>query len=404
MKISGSTIAMEANSSYSSSGLSLHVIKDMTRDEAASLKISDTGRSYLTLLSNGKDPGKRSQNKMNEAKAAKGLLEMTKRTSRSGDAVAAEEEESPEIRALRYILEMMKRWAKGDYSTVSIDLMNYKHDRSSSSFSAGVSDGSSFTMFSREEREESFFAGVSSVKALDMRSPVSREAGTGRLMTRVTASYNVVNESEAMNFKTVGTALTEDGRKIDFNAEFGMSRHFSVAFQSLQMEDYTAALCDPLVINVGADTVDIADQKFFFDLDGDGNIEEISGLGKGSGFLALDKDGDGKISNGKELFGTGSGDGFKDLSIYDSDLNGWIDESDPVFDRLKIWYKNGSGEDRLLSLRDAGVGAIYLGNVSVDFSDKNQETGDLNGIIRKTGIFLRENGGVGTIQHVDLAL
>lgn len=382
MKISGSTIAMEANSSYSSSGLSLHVIKDITRDEAASLKISDTGRSYLTLLSNDKDPGKRLQNKMNEAKAAKSLLEMTKRTSRSGDAVSAEEEESPEIRALRYILEMMKRWAKGDYSTVSIDLMNYRHDRSSSSFSAGVS----------------------SVKALDMRSPVSREAGTGRLMTRVTASYNVINESEAVNFKTVGTALTEDGREIDFNAEFGMSRHFAAAFQSLQMEDYTVALCDPLVINVGADTVDIADQKFLFDLDGDGNKEEISGLGKGSGFLALDKDGDGKINNGKELFGTGSGDGFKDLSLYDSDLNGWIDESDPVFDRLKIWYKTGSGEDRLISLRDAGIGAIYLGNVSTDFSDKNQETGDLNGIIRKTGIFLRENGEVGTLQHVDLAL
>lgn len=382
MKISGSTIAMEANSSYSSSGLSLHVIKDITRDEAASLKISDTGRSYLTLLSNDKDPGKRLQNKMNEAKAAKSLLEMTKRTSRSGDAVSAEEEESPEIRALRYILEMMKRWAKGDYTTVSIDLMNYRHDRFSSSFSAGVS----------------------SVKALDMRSPVSREAGTGRLMTRVTASYNVINESEAVNFKTVGTALTEDGREIDFNAEFGMSRHFAAAFQSLQMEDYTAALCDPLVINVGADTVDIADQKFLFDLDGDGNKEEISGLGKGSGFLALDKDGDGKINNGKELFGTGSGDGFKDLSLYDSDLNGWIDESDPVFDRLKIWYKTGSGEDRLISLRDAGIGAIYLGNVSTDFSDKNQETGDLNGIIRKTGIFLRENGEVGTLQHVDLAL
>lgn len=404
MKISGSTISMEAGSSYSSSGLSLHVIKDMTRDEAASLKISDTGRSYLTLLSGDSSQGKGSWDKRNEVNAAKGLLGIKRDVSCKGSALTATDEEAPEIRALRYILEMMKRWAKGDYSTVSIDLAGFKHSRTESSFSVGVSDGSSFTMLNGNLREESFFAGETSVKAADFRSPAVREAGTGRLMTRVTASYNVINESEAVSFKTMGSARTEDGREIDFNVEFGMKRHFAATFQSLEMEDYTAALCDPLVINTGADTLDIGDRKFLFDLDGDGREEEISGLGKGSGFLALDKDNDGKINDGRELFGTGSGDGFKDLSLYDSDLNGWIDENDPVFNRLKVWYKEGEEDERLLSLKDAGIGAIYLGNVNTDFSDKNAETGKLNGIIRKTGIFLRENGGVGTVQHVDLAL
>ncbi len=369
MKIKASSIAMEANHSYSSSGLSLHAVKDMTRDEAASLKISDEGRSYLTLLSDKKDPDKRSREKQNESSLAKGLLEMTKKTGQTRTSVPVEEE-SPEIRALRYILEMMKRWAKGDYSTVSIDVPG----------------------------------GAASLKAIDMRSPANREMGTGRLMTKVTASYNVINESESTNFRTTGTALTEDGRAINFNVDFGMSRHFAAAFQSLEMEDYTAALCDPLIINVGADTTDISDRKFFFDLDNDGKEEGISGLNSGSGFLALDKNNDGKINNGSELFGTDSGDGFKDLTSYDSDGNGWIDENDTVYNRLKVWYNEGNGKEKLISLKDTGVGAIYLGNVETPFSDKNTNTGKLNGIIRRTGIFLRENGTTGTIQHVDLAL
>ena len=53
-------------------------------------------------------------------------------------------------------------------------------------------------------------------------------------------------------------------------------------------------------------------------------------LGKGSGFLALDKDGNGKIDDGNELFGTKSSDGFGDLREYDSDGSGWIDENDEI--------------------------------------------------------------------------
>ena len=70
------------------------------------------------------------------------------------------------------------------------------------------------------------------------------------------------------------------------------------------------ALFDPLIVNIGSDTADVCDQTFKFDLDADGTEDEISMLGKGSGFLALDKNGDGKINDGSELFGTKSGDGF----------------------------------------------------------------------------------------------
>lgn len=58
-----------------------------------------------------------------------------------------------------------------------------------------------------------------------------------------------------------------------------------------------------------------------------------------------------------------------------------------------------------------GVGAICLQNVSTDFTmqgDRKTQDGTTNAnatnaVVRKTGIFLYENGNVGTVQHVDMA-
>lgn len=132
--------------------------------------------------------------------------------------------------------------------------------------------------------------------------------------------------------------------------------------------------------------------------------ENISFAGKGSGFLALDKNGDGKINDGSELFGTKSGDGFRDLAEYDEDKNGWIDENDSIFGKLRVWTKDEDGRDYLMDLKQADVGAIYLGNKDTQFSLKD-DSNQLNGEIKKTGIYLREsNGTAGTLNHVDLVL
>ena len=213
-------------------------------------------------------------------------------------------------------------------------------------------------------------------------------------------------ESEYTSFQASGIAKTEDGRELSFNVGFEMSRSFMeyTRTDKLYAPEPIRNVCDPLVINVGADVTSVSDQKFTFDLDADGKSDSISMLGKGSGFLALDKNSDGVINDGSELFGTKSGNGFKDLAEYDQDHNGWIDENDDVFDKLKIWYKHDDGTDRLISLKDADVGAIYLGNASTEFSLKNNDTHALNGVVRSSGIFLRESVGAGTIQHVDLAL
>ena len=215
-------------------------------------------------------------------------------------------------------------------------------------------------------------------------------------------------EYENTQFHADGTARTDDGRVISFNVDIMMSRSY-MEYMNIQIPAAQNALCDPLVINIGSDTADVRDQKFLFDIDADGTEDEISMLGRGSGFLALDKNGDGKINDGSELFGTKSGDGFRDLKEYDSDGNGWIDENDAVFEKLKVWCKGENGEDILMSLKEADIGAIFLGSQETEFT-AGGEDGVRDGVIRSTGVFLRESGAragrsaAGTIQHVDMAL
>ncbi|MCM1268443.1 MAG: hypothetical protein NC302_11105 [Bacteroidales bacterium] len=209
-------------------------------------------------------------------------------------------------------------------------------------------------------------------------------------------------EEETTTFSTQGTVKTADGRELSFNLELGMSRRFEEYYQ----ENYVTSVRtfrDPLVINLDSNIAKVSDQKFFFDLDCDGREEEISTLEAGSGFLALDLNGDGEINDGSELFGTKSGDGFKDLARYDADGNGWIDEADPIWEKLLIWTKDEDGKDKLYHLSDLGVGAIGLSRVGTQFSLNSAKTNETNAMIRKTGIFLYESGAVSTIQHVDLA-
>lgn len=218
---------------------------------------------------------------------------------------------------------------------------------------------------------------------------------------KVTMS-TIFTDREVTCFSTMGTVQTADGRSIDFNLNLEMSREYT---SSMTTQFQRKSFCvDPLVINLDGNPASFSDQTFFFDLNSDGETEELAQLSAGSGFLALDKNKDGRINDGTELFGTQSGDGFKDLAAYDKDGNGWIDENDSVFKDLKIWTKDATGKSNLIAIGAAGIGAIYLGNTATEFSLNQLETNETQGIIRSTGIFLKETGEAGTIQHVDYVI
>ena len=222
---------------------------------------------------------------------------------------------------------------------------------------------------------------------------------SGQMLTMSTEM--LYQESESTSFTTKGTVRTADGREISIDVDVTMSRSFTRYFQE-ELQIMEINTCDPLVLNFDGNAAELTNQKFLFDIDGDGEEDEVSMLGSGSGYLALDKNEDGIINSGKELFGPDTGNGFSSLEAYDEDGNGWIDENDSIWSKLKIWSKNPDGTDTLYTLAEKGVGAICLQNARTDFALNNADN-QTNGLIRSTGIFLYENGNVGTVQHVDVA-
>ena len=186
----------------------------------------------------------------------------------------------------------------------------------------------------------------------------------------VTLYYH--EETEQTTFQAKGNVKTADGKVIDFNMDVTMTRSFmEYAETKIQFGAPNMIFCDPLVLNFGKNVGEISDQKILFDLDSDGIKDEISTTSGSSGFLSLDQ-------------------------------NGWIDENDPIYEKLKIFFCRPDGTKDLVSLKKMDVGAICLQNVDTEFSLKNQKTQEDLGRIRKTGIFLYESGQAGSIQHIDL--
>ena len=242
--------------------------------------------------------------------------------------------------------------------------------------------------------------GTQSSSLLDL---TTNSNSPGNFWTRQNYTGITYSETEITTFESTGIVKTEDGRTIDFNISMEMSRSFMETSECLS-ESTEYILTDPLVINLKDVPDTISDQTFFFDLDCDGNAEEISRLTEGNGFLALDSNDNGIIDDGSELFGTKSGNGFKDLSVYDEDGNGWIDENDAVYSKLKIWTKDPQGNDKLLDLPQADIGAIYLGASATQFSHNDLETNETKAMVRQTGFFLHESTyEPGIIQQIDFA-
>lgn len=215
--------------------------------------------------------------------------------------------------------------------------------------------------------------------------------------------HEIYSEAEQTTFSVQGSVQTSDGQTIAFQLDLSMSRSY-VEESNVRLRLGAAAKAqDPLVINFNGSAAQLTDQKFSFDLDSDGTTETISTLAEGSGFLAFDRNGDGLINNGTELFGTQTGDGFSDLAALDDDGNGWIDAGDSNFAKLEVWTPTENGDGTLQSIQDSGIGALSLSRISTPFALKDSYNQSL-GSVRSTGIALTETGKITTIQQIDVAV
>lgn len=184
---------------------------------------------------------------------------------------------------------------------------------------------------------------------------------------------------------------------IAYSKEFYEKHEEKIEFSELKY-------IDPIVIQYDkkSNSLDFLEDEltFTFDLDLDGEKDEISKLKEGNGFLALDKNSNGIIDDGSELFGPNTNDGFEELREFDDDKNGWIDENDTIFNNLRVWTKDKDGKDKLFALGDSEIGAIYLKDNSTEI-DINKSVKESLAHLKSTSFFVREDGSAGLLSSFD---
>ncbi len=180
--------------------------------------------------------------------------------------------------------------------------------------------------------------------------------------------------------------------------------------RTAQAAELEVTLHTPLVVDLGGQGIQTTSlaQGVRFDFAGTTEPVRTAWVVGAAAFLALDIDGDGRITSGAELFGSdtplgGGGtakNGFEALARYDDNQDGVIDAKDPVYRRLRLWQdrdQNGvSSPDELTGLLAAGIVAIELGY------ERRIDTDVHGNVIGERARFRRQNGTIGRVYDVYL--
>lgn len=153
-----------------------------------------------------------------------------------------------------------------------------------------------------------------------------------------------------------------DGR---LEIQYERVEYFKVEQSEVQVQE-----AEPLVVDLNGNGIELTDVRkgkgVEFDITGDGVKEQVSWVSPNDGMLVYDRNGNGVIDSGKELFGDqhGAANGFEELAKFDGDSNGTIDIKDNVYQDLKIWQdlnQNGYSEIKeLKSIKEYGIESIDL--------------------------------------------
>lgn len=164
-----------------------------------------------------------------------------------------------------------------------------------------------------------------------------------------------------------GTFTTSDGRQVSFAAtvhvEVGLDVQFS--FGREEIAPPAPAQADPLALDLDGDN-DISLTPYqhgaTFDINGDGILDQTAFVQGQDVFLGLDRNNNGFIDNGRELFGDqhGAASGYLELAKYDDDQNGVIDQSDSIYQQLLGVRLGQQGLLETYSLQALGVKSINL--------------------------------------------
>jgi len=166
---------------------------------------------------------------------------------------------------------------------------------------------------------------------------------------------------------------------------------------------------DPLVLDLDGDGIETTglNKGVYFDHDGNG-FRELSGwVSADDGLLVLDRNGDGVINNGGELFGDQTvlkngrkaANGFQALAELDENGDGQIDANDAAYSQLRVWQdKNNDGKNSIDEIKSL----IDLNIASIDLNSKISNIADSQGNIQnRVGVFTKTGSSTGLIANMN---
>ncbi|MDD3597207.1 calcium-binding protein, partial [Sulfuricurvum sp.] len=175
-------------------------------------------------------------------------------------------------------------------------------------------------------------------------------------------------------------------------------------------KNWVAPRRDPLVLDLDGDGIETlgvnATTHVVFDYDGDG-VKTGTGWIKGDdGFVVLDRNGNGTIDNGGELFGdqtlvngVKATDGFAALSAEDTNHNGKFDAGDTNFTNVRIWQDtNSDGISQAGELHTLNE----LGITSINLTSTTSNTVSNGNVQIAAGTYTKTNGDTGASGTLNL--
>ena len=224
----------------------------------------------------------------------------------------------------------------------------------------------------------------------------------GAAAATVVASLTPVGAVVALGLTAAGAGYTFfQLQNPGFNPTMG---ELFDAWKEKSNRDGKYHIYDPLTLDLDGDGIETVSHNGYkgalFDHDGDG-IRTASGwVASDDGLLVVDRNGDGIINDGKELFGdssvlkdgTKAAHGYAALAEYDSNGDGVVDAKDADFDKLRVWRdlnQDGvSQKEELFTLEEVGVQSL-----NVAYQDTNQNLGNGNRLAQE-GSYTGKDGNV----------
>ena len=196
-----------------------------------------------------------------------------------------------------------------------------------------------------------------------------------------------------------------------FDAYMAVSSFTNTAFAASQT--VAPARRDPLILDLDGDGLETTGintaAPILFDHDGDGVKTATGWVKPDDAVLVLDRNGNGTIDSGKELFGDATplsaggnaADGFAALAQEDSNGDGQVNASDTNFTNLRLWRdlnQDGiSQTGELFTLASQGITALKVAKTSNStFLANGNQIADLGGFVRSDG----SNGTLGAVEQL----